>query len=228
MSDDTSRIRTEFDRIALVTSASAWSQNGNYHDFLLRYVPLGCKRALDVGCGMGAFARQLASRSESVLALDLSPEMIRIARGLSSQDFPNIDFQVTDVMSQELPAEEFDCIASIATLHHLPFAPMLQKMKRALKPSGVILILDLFEREGLRDAVMNALAIPVSVSLRLLNQGRLRPPAHVRAAWAEHEQYDSYLTLSEIRKVCAEILPGARVRKHLLWRYSVVWKKDVV
>jgi hypothetical protein len=50
----------------------------------------------------------------------------------------------------------------------------------------------------------------------------------VRAAWAEHEQYDSYLTLSEIRKACDEILPGALVRKHLLWRYSVVWKKDVV
>jgi hypothetical protein len=50
----------------------------------------------------------------------------------------------------------------------------------------------------------------------------------VRAAWAEHEQYDVYPTLSEAREACAQILPGASVRRHLLWRYSVIWRKVVV
>ncbi|MCA1557885.1 MAG: methyltransferase domain-containing protein [Acidobacteria bacterium] len=228
MSDATSRIRAEFDRIALVTNHSGWSQNGHYHDFLLRHVPAGCKRALEIGCGAGGFARLLAAHSESVLALDLSPEMIRIARTQQSKELANIDFQVADVVSSELPDDEFDCIVSVTTMHHLPFASVLSKMKRALKPSGVILILDLYQSEGFYDAVTRALAYPVSVSLRLVNQGRLRPPAEVRRAWAEHEKYDSYLTLAEIRRACAEILPGARVRKHLLWRYSIVWKKIVV
>ena len=40
----------------------------------------------------------------------------------------------------------------IATLHHLPLAEMLLKMKAALKPGGVLLILDLFEPEGATDA----------------------------------------------------------------------------
>jgi SAM-dependent methyltransferase len=223
----TTRIRAEFDRIALITDDARWNPNGHYHDFLLRHVPTSCRSALEIGCGMGAFARLLAVRSESVLALDLSPEMIRIARE-RSREFKNIDFQVADVAGMELPFEEFDCIATIATMHHLPFAPVLSKMKRALRPGGMMLILDLFAQEGLGDALTGAIAYPVSAGLRLLRQGRLRAPAAVRAAWAEHEQYDSYLTLSEVRAACAGMLPGARVRKHLLWRYSVVWKKDVV
>ena len=48
----------------------------------------------------------------------------------------------------------------------------------------------------------------------------------LRAAWDEHGRHDSYLTLSEIRKTCADILPGASVTRHLLWRYSLVWKKE--
>jgi ubiquinone/menaquinone biosynthesis C-methylase UbiE len=225
--NSTTRIRDEFDRIALITDDERWSQNRHYHEFLLRHVPSGCRRALEIGCGTGAFARRLATRSESVLALDLSPEMIRIAREHSSE-FENIDFQVADVVAQQLPAEEFDCIATIATMHHLPFAPTLSKMKRALSPYGVLLILDLFQQEGIYDALTSAMAYPVSAGLRLLKQGRLRPPAEVRAAWAEHEQHDSFLTLKEVRAACAEVLPGASVSKHLLWRYSVVWKKVVV
>ena len=166
-----------------------------------------------------------------------------------------------------ISGDSFDCIASIATLHHLPVREIFLKMKAALKPGGVLLILDLFEpikwhghagspagqqrwgarpardsnptqdsrtgrarhppsiREGLLDTFLNAVAMPVSVSLRLIHQGRLRPHREARAAWAAHEQHDIYPTMHEVRALCAEILPGARIRKHLLWRYSVVWAK---
>jgi len=71
-------------------------------------------------------------------------------------------------------------------------------------------------------------AIPTSVSLRFLHNGRLLPPREVRAAWAAHEQNDTYPTMNEVRMLCAEILPGARIKKHLLWRYSIVWRKKTV
>jgi hypothetical protein len=48
----------------------------------------------------------------------------------------------------------------------------------------------------------------------------------VREAYAEHDKTDTFLTLPQIERACAEIMPGARVKKHLLWRYSVVWKKE--
>jgi hypothetical protein len=99
-------------------------------------------------------------------------------------------------------------------------------MKRSLKVGGTLLILDLFQGEGLPDLLVSAMALPVHVALRLVKHGRLREPAEVRAAWAEHGRHDSYLTLSEIRETCADILPGASVTRHLLWRYSIIWKKE--
>jgi SAM-dependent methyltransferase len=223
MTESTSAIRADFDRIALF-STDDWGANSHYHDFLLKQIPAHCLDALDIGCGTGAFSRHLVQRSDRVLALDLSPRMIQIARERSKQ-YPNIDFQVADAMEWEFPIEQFDCVASIATLHHLPLEDMLTRMKDALKVNGTLLILDLFQLEGLSDALTELAAVPVHIVLRWIKTGRLREPRQVREAWTQHGQHDSYLTLSQIRQVCAAVLPGARVRKHLLWRYSIIWKK---
>jgi ubiquinone/menaquinone biosynthesis C-methylase UbiE len=213
----------DFDRIALLSN-DLWDHSGDYTDFLLREVPENCGEALDIGCGTGSFTRLLAQRAERVRAIDLSPEMIRIARARSEQ-IPNIDFQVADVMTLPLPARHFDCIVSIATLHHLPLGEMLARMKAALRNNGVLLVLDLFEPEGPMDAIWSTIAMPVSVGKRLLRTGRLKPPRAVRKAWADHGRHDSYSTLTQVREICAGVLPGAKIRKHLLWRYSIVWKK---
>ncbi len=223
MAESMPKIQADFDRIALL-SGDGWGHNSHYHDFLLRQLPPHCTYALDIGCGTGAFSRLLARRSDRVLALDLSPQMIRVAKERSKQ-YPNIDFQVADAMTWESPTEQFDCMASIATLHHLPFEQTLSKMKGALKINGTLIVLDLFQVEGLSDVLTSALAVPANIILRLVKTGRLREPRPVRQAWAEHGRSDSYPTLSQIRQVCASVLPGARVRKHLLWRYSIVWKK---
>lgn len=226
MNYEASTVRADFDRIALLP-ADGWDHNSHYHAFLLRHLPASCREALEIGCGTGAFSRLLANRAAHLLALDLSPQMIAAAR-LRSSSFANIEFQVADAVALDFPTERFDCIATIATLHHLPLALMLSKMKRALKRDGVLLVLDLYEAKGLADALAFAAAMPVNLGLRLIKQRRLRAPRAVRAAWAEHALHDSFPTLSEVRELCTEILPGARVRKHLLWRYSIVWRKAVV
>lgn len=225
-----SAIEKDFDRLALLDEGG-WTQNNHYHNFLLRYVPNDCQRALEIGCGTGAFSRRLAERAREVLALDLSSEMIRVARGRSTP-FANLQFEIADAMIRDLPAAYFDCVSTIATLHHLPMREALLKMKAALKPGGVIIILDLFEPErnllkpqGLFDASLSVAAMGVSGGLRLLHNGRLKPPREVRAAWDEHGKTDRYPSMGEVRALCAEILPGAKVRRHLLWRYSIVWPK---
>lgn len=223
MAEATSNVREDFDRIALL-AGEGWDHSSHYHDFLARRVPAHCREALEVGCGAGAFSRVLAKSAERVLALDLSPNMIRVARERSAR-FPNIDFRVADVMAMELPAEKFDCVATVATLHHLPTAEALTKMGRALRVGGVLLVLDLFRPEGLSDAFRSALALPLSLGLRLHKHGRLNAPSEVRRAWAEHGRHDSYMTFARAREVFAEALPGSEVRRHLLWRYSAVWKK---
>jgi SAM-dependent methyltransferase len=216
-------IRADFDKLALIEE-EGWGHNQHYHAFLLRHLPPHCEQSLEIGCGTGAFARLLARRSTQVLALDLSPQMIRLARE-HSVFYPNIDFQVADVLEWPFPEVAFDCIASIATLHHLPFESLLLKMKAALRPGGTLLVLDLFQGEGPGDWLRSGIAFPVNVLLKLAHGKRLRDPKAVREAWAAHARHDTYLPVSQVRRICADVLPGAVVRKHLLWRYSLIWEK---
>ena len=223
MPQSTTTIREDFDRNALL-SHDGWDHNAHYHGFLLKHLPPHCTEALDIGCGTGAFSRLLAAHARHVLALDLSPQMIRIAWEHSRQH-PNIDFLLADALEWPFPAEHFDCVVSIATLHHLPLETMLAKMRGVLKSGGVLLVLDLFKPEGLANAATDALAVPTSHVLKLIRNGRLREPRVVQAAWAEHGQHDVYPPLAQVRHVCRAVLPRAKVRRHLLWRYSIIWTK---
>lgn len=217
-------IRRDFDRVALA-SDERWNHNAHYHGRLLARVPERCGQALEIGCGTGTFARLLAARAERVLAIDLSPQMIRLARERSASH-ANIDFVEGDVMAQEFSDGQFDCVATLTTLHHMPIEAALTKVRNILKPGGVFLCLDLYRRSTLTDLLSDCAAYPTSLLLRTLKTGRPKPPRDVRAAYAEHEKTDTYLTLPQIKQACADILPGALVTRHLLWRYSVVWKKE--
>ena len=216
-------IQADFDRLATF-SDDAWSHNSHYHAYLLRHLPPHCDECLDIGCGTGVFARMLARRSAQVLALDLSPEMIRIAQERSA-GFSNITYRVADVLAWDFPPERFDCVASIATFHHLPMEPMLAAIKAALKPGGVLLILDLYNSQGWGEQFDAGLAMIGSVALRWLHNGRIRESKEARQAWAAHGVHDVYPQISQVREICARILPGAAVTRHLFWRYSIVWHK---
>ena len=218
----TETIRSDFDRLAVLENETVgWSHNNHYHAHLLRHVPASCDESLEVGCGTGAIARLLAGRSRHLLGLDLSPEMISIAR-VRSAGFVNLDYQVADISEWPFPQEQFDCIASIATLHHLPLDPMLYRMKTALKPGGVFLVLDLFKAEDLTDLFLNAIAFPANLVMHLARNQRIWPPHAQRLVWAEHGRHDYYLKVSAVLCICRDILPGAIIRKHFFWRYSLI------
>ncbi len=225
----TEKVREDFDRIADLSQEDGWDHNAHYHAFLLGQLPPRLDEALEVGCGTGAFARRLAERSERVLAVDLSPRMVEVAEE-SSKGHPNVGYAVADANSWEFPGGRFDCVASITTLHHLPLAPTLRKMGDALRPGGTLLILDLYRAQSPIDYLVGAAGFPASKAVRLAKTGALHAPQspELRGAWEEHGATDVYPTLAEVRGACAEAgLPGAKVRRHLIWRYSVVWRKPV-
>ena len=218
-----SSIEADFDRLALLDEGG-WTANNHYHSSLLQHVPANCEDALEVGCGTGAFARELAKRCRQVIALDLSAEMIRVARSRSTQ-FDNLKYQLADAMTWDFPRSRFDYISSIATLHHVQQRQLLVKMRDALKPGGVLVVLDLVQSQGLLERMTDAIALGVSPSLRLLHNGRLKPPAEVRRAWEQHGTHDTYATIRAMRELADEILPGAVVKRCLLWRYLLVYRK---
>lgn len=224
MDESTRRIREEFDRIALLTERHGGGAGDAYYAYLARQLPPRVESALEIGCGGGAFTRLLAARARSVLALDLSPEMIRLARSRSAGR-RNIEYRAGDALRLALPGEGFDCVVSIATLHHLPTEQALTKMKDALKPGGTLVVHDLIADDGLLDRGLSALAYPLGVARRFWQTGRVRMPPEVRRAWAEHGEGEVYLTTSGVREMCERHLPDATVKRHLLWRYTVVWRK---
>lgn len=216
-------LKTDFDRLALLDE-EGWTANNHYHGFLLRCVPHDCENALEVGCGTGAFARELAKRCKRVVALDLSSEMIRVARARSGR-FDNLEFELADATTYDFPQSHFDFICSIATLHHLDQRELLVKLKDALKPNGVLAVLDLVASDSWAERIMDVIGFGVSPSLRLLHNGRLRPPAEARRAWEQHGVHDSYVSVDQVRAMADEILGHTIVRRHLLRRYSMVYRK---
>ena len=222
------RVREDFDRLAAFSEGSDWDHNSHYHSFLLGHLPERPGEALEVGCGTGEFSRLLAQRCQSVLAVDLSPRMVEVARA-RSKNRPNVEYLVADASSWEFPEERFDCVASIATLHHLPLAPMFAKMRDALKPGGILLVLDLYRARTVADRVLDALAFPASKAIRLARTGALseRQAPELRKAWEEHGDTDVYPTLAEVRGDCESELRDAAVGRRLLWRYTIVWRKPL-
>jgi SAM-dependent methyltransferase len=132
---------------------------------------------------------------------------------------------MSDAMTWDFPQSHFDFVCSIETLQHLDQRMLLLKVKDALRPNGVLVVLDLVQSDSLTERVCDVFALGVSGGLRLLNNGRLKPRAEVRKAWEQHGKHDSYLTMRQVRALADEILPGVSVERCLLWRYMLVYQK---
>ncbi len=103
------------------------------------------RRALDAGCGPGAFARLLAHRAARVVGVDLSPRMIEHARadalaaGIGSE---RLRFEVADAADPaSLPRGPFDIASFVLSLQNMEDpAPPLRNVARVLVPGGRLLL----------------------------------------------------------------------------------------
>ncbi len=112
----------DFNNIAEIATNRKWDHNKQYHKFLMKNAPKYCGAALDIGCGSGDFSRILAHKSKLVIGIDLSPEMVKLAEQSTQH---NIHFIVQDILKYDAENEYFDCIVSIATIHHIYFEMLM-------------------------------------------------------------------------------------------------------
>jgi SAM-dependent methyltransferase len=215
-------LRPDFDRIAALDDE--WDHNQEYHGALLRALPPRIGGALDIGCGKGLFTRRLAERADRVVALALSERMIAAARARLA-GFANIAYAAADVRTWSWPTAPFDCIAGIATLHHLPLRETLRRCAEALAPGGTLLLLDLYRAAEPADCLAGAIAFAAAPAWALLHHRRIFRPEADRLAWAEHGTHEHDPALAEIRRIVRDVLPGAEIRRRLFWRYTLVWRK---
>jgi SAM-dependent methyltransferase len=98
-------------------------------------------RVLEFGCGTGGTARRLAGSVGSILATDISGEMLRIAadRG-RAEGIDNITYQQADFASLEAAEGSFDIVLGMSILHLLDDREAaMDKARAMLKPGGVFI-----------------------------------------------------------------------------------------
>ena len=205
----------------------AWDHNAYYHRLLLREVPAGADRVLDVGCGAGQLATDLATRARHVDAIDRDPAMIEAARRRAPA---HVTCTLADLMDTELVGGSYDAIVSMSTLHHLPLAAALPRLAAALAPGGVLAAIALPRRDLPRELPIELAATVWHhlIGLGLAaggNRTRLGSTLRLNPDNDQMPTRDPDLTTQQVRRQANAALPGVRVRNLVLWRYLLTWQR---
>lgn len=96
------------------------------------------KTVLEYGSGDGVNTLILARRGEKVTALDISPDLIRVARRRLSANHitADVEFIIGSAHDLPLPDDSVDIVFGIAILHHLDLALSAREVRRVLRKGG--------------------------------------------------------------------------------------------
>jgi SAM-dependent methyltransferase len=191
-----------------------WNHNIHYHPVVLAAVPPGCRTALDVGCGEGTLTRQLHSKVPSVTGIDLDEPSIELAR--RQADGAGIEYVQADFLTHPFAPASFDLITSVAVLHHMDTAAALTRMRELLRPGGVLAVIGL-PRARLPHHLPYELAAIVAHRWHRRRHTYWEHPSPV--VWPPPD------TFADVRRTALPLLPGMRLRRLALWRYSLLWTK---
>ncbi|MFB8214018.1 class I SAM-dependent methyltransferase [Streptomyces anulatus] len=197
-----------------------WDHNAHYHRWILRRLPGRFTGALDVGSGSGDLARLLATRAEAVHGIDADPAIVERARERTAPGAP-VTFSVGDAL-EDVPSGSYDVITCVATIHHLPFGEALTHLRRHLAPGGTLIVVGLYRPRSRSDYLIDAVAIPSNIAMAWIkNKGRKAP----RPAAMTAPTRPATMPFADIVRDARLVLPGARPRRRLFWRYTLVWKR---
>ncbi len=120
-----------------------WASGESDLETLLGIASVRLARAdsvVEIGCGIGRLTRAIAARARDVRAVDVSPEMLALARRHNA-DLANVEWLLGDGSSLEGIADSSaDACISHVTLQHIPDPEIslnyVREMGRALRPGG--------------------------------------------------------------------------------------------
>ena len=193
-----------------------WSHNDHFHGWILRRLPARRHRALDVGCGAGLLLNRLRGRFDEVQGVDADAAMAAVSAERFAGD-PGVS--VRHARFEEVGGT-FDTITMVAVLHHLPLEAALRHAAELLAPGGRLLVVGLARPDTVTDFVWDLMS-------SLLNPlvGLVRHPQPVTEPVDDGGPVlpvrDPTETFAEISRVAREVLPGARVRRRLFFRYTL-------
>src|SRR5690606_23538288 len=109
-------------------------------------------------------------------------------------------------------------VVAVATLHHLDARAGLLRMRELVAPGGTLGLVGLAAASTPSDAFLSLAGTVANRPYRAITRRRYweqRSPT----VWPPPETYRS------MRELVADLLPGARFRRHVFWRYSVLWSR---
>jgi SAM-dependent methyltransferase len=176
-------------------------------EFVKRSLPAGCRRILEVGCGAGDLAAQLAREGYEIVALDVDPGMVALARDLG------VDAHVAQW--PESLDEQFDAVLFTRSLHHIhPLRESVAAAVACLAPQGRVVVEDF----AIEAADQRTIAW-FTGAIRLLRQSGLLPGYNELletllitdgslAAWQAHHDHDLHRAAAmeaELRRALTEV-----------------------
>ena len=91
---------------------------------------------LEIGCGVGNFTEFFLRSGAKIIATDISPDLLRIAR---EKNWPQGQVRFVEKRFEDFDiSEPFDSIIGSSVLHHLEVPEALEVIYRLLKPNGRI------------------------------------------------------------------------------------------
>ena len=154
--DDPALVEREYaDESRLRRRASAYTGAGTAVDartpLVAAVVDGRPQRVLEVGCGWGELAERLEHETGAeVVAVDLSPRMVELARGRG------VDASVGDVQDLPFDDESFDAVVAAWMLYHVADLDRgLAELARVLRPGGRLVAVtnSVFHLHELRELV---------------------------------------------------------------------------
>jgi SAM-dependent methyltransferase len=140
--------------------------------------------------------------------------MLARARELST-GVVGLEFSGGDFAGCALPPASFDFVCFLASLHHMDQEAALRKARGLLRPGGRLVVVGLARSANLWEEVLSGLCVPPAWF------GGLRPEnAGTPEGMPVH---DPGLGWGETRALARRVLPGARFRRRLYFRYSLRW-----
>jgi ubiquinone/menaquinone biosynthesis C-methylase UbiE len=194
-----------------------WNHNVHYQPVILDAVPPGSKSALDIGCGDGMLACKLATRSATVAGIDPDARMITLARQrATTTGTSNVTFIQADFLAHLFEEQAFDIVCANTSLHHMDFAAALTNAARLVRPGGCLAVVGLAADKSAGDRLVGAVGIPSALFHRLTREKGGPGGMPIK---------EPDMSWREVRETARGILPGVRYRRHLMWRYSLLWRK---